>query len=128
MHAEIARRIFAKIGTTADVVDWGQLLHGHSFEGYLTVNLNKDTLIADCWLSHALLQGGAILNTRPLSADELFMPVSRSHGLAVQMHPKFPKLTSGALKTEMAALTSSFEASVFDWTQLMGQGSRRGHA
>lgn len=119
MHAEMARIVFSKIGTDVTVCDWGQFMQKDLSDTCLAVNLNKDTLISDCWLTQTLLQAGAGLPTLPLQAGEKLVPVSRSHGFALNMKPKYPRLTSKQVNDQKDSLFSSYEASILDWKKFL---------
>lgn len=121
MHAEIARRIFAQIGTKIEICDWGQFMHQDILHSSRFINLNKNSLIADPWLSHALMQAGATDGSLPPQPNEKPFFVSLLHGFAVRMRPKFSDLQLRTRHLEKTDLMGSFEASVFNWKKIFSR-------
>jgi len=118
MHTEVARLIFSKIGTSVRVVDWGHFLQLEDAKNSEIVSLNKMSLVADSWLTHALMKRGSTLANSSAPGSESFYPVSLSHGFAVEHYPRLPKISDHDRNKQIKSLKATFEHSVFDWKLL----------
>ncbi|HEX7675427.1 MAG TPA: hypothetical protein VF412_14725 [Bdellovibrio sp.] len=120
-HTQMFLEIFQRTGAQMNVVDLQEILGVQSWEGWELFELNKKTILADSWLSHAVVsRGGHIADIKQPMNSEI-VHLSAHHNCVIQWDVDWPKVKIQDRQENMSELIQSLEARTFNWKKIFSE-------
>ncbi len=117
-HAQMSVEILRRTGFEVKIVDLQEILGVQSWAGWEIFDLHKKTILADGWMSQALLSRGAHIPVRKRPTDTEVVHLSAHHDCVIQWDLDWPKTKMQDRQEEMRELLQGIEAKSFDWKKI----------
>lgn len=120
-HAQMFLEIFERTGAKMKVVDLQEILGVQSWENWQLFELNKKTILADSWLSQAVISRGGQIPERKQPQNSEVVHLSAHHNCVIQWDVDWPKIKVQDRQEEMSELIQSIEARTFSWKKIFSE-------